>query len=353
MTPSHPAPTRMSQATVVVALTLLLGIQPVTTDLYLPALPRSRAVRCRRRRGAADAVGADHLLRARRSSSAGRSPTVSAAGRCCWRPGAVHASPALGGALAPTIEALIAWRALQGVALAAAVTCGRSIVRDLYQPHEGARVMSRGAQRPGHARDVEPAARRRARDWRGWRAALAPWRCSACSRWLRRVALRRDGAAAQPLATHPGALLRNWARGAAPPDLPRLDGAAVRELWRPVLRARRLVVRLHRRARRRARLRRRPRESVAYIAGTLLCRVCCSATATRSRACRRGAYSASAAACGWPCCSSAGVHSVGALLLPQWLYCVGHGVHQPCGQAGVTARSPRRPARRRRCRASR
>ena len=29
----------MSPATVVVLLTLLLGIQPVTTDLYLPALP--------------------------------------------------------------------------------------------------------------------------------------------------------------------------------------------------------------------------------------------------------------------------------------------------------------------------
>ena len=29
----------MTTATVVVLLTLLLGIQPVTTDLYLPALP--------------------------------------------------------------------------------------------------------------------------------------------------------------------------------------------------------------------------------------------------------------------------------------------------------------------------
>ena len=30
------------QAVVVVALALLLGIQPVTTDLYLPALPQLR-----------------------------------------------------------------------------------------------------------------------------------------------------------------------------------------------------------------------------------------------------------------------------------------------------------------------
>jgi MFS family permease len=42
-----------------------------------------------------------------------------------------------------SIDALIGWRALQGAALAAAVTCGRALVRDLFQPHEGARVMSR------------------------------------------------------------------------------------------------------------------------------------------------------------------------------------------------------------------
>src|SRR6187200_1481822 len=33
----------MSPATVVVLLTLLLGIQPITTDLYLPALPTVQA----------------------------------------------------------------------------------------------------------------------------------------------------------------------------------------------------------------------------------------------------------------------------------------------------------------------
>jgi MFS transporter, DHA1 family, multidrug resistance protein len=34
----------MTAATVVVLLTLLLGIQPVTTDLYLPASPRLPAL---------------------------------------------------------------------------------------------------------------------------------------------------------------------------------------------------------------------------------------------------------------------------------------------------------------------
>src|SRR5437763_7917514 len=36
---AHAPPNAMSPAVVVLVLSLLLGIQPVTTDLYLPALP--------------------------------------------------------------------------------------------------------------------------------------------------------------------------------------------------------------------------------------------------------------------------------------------------------------------------
>ena len=46
-------------------------------------------------------------------------------------------------AASQTIAALVGWRALQGAALATAVTCGRSIVRDLFVLNDGARVMSR------------------------------------------------------------------------------------------------------------------------------------------------------------------------------------------------------------------
>ena len=56
---------------------------------------------------------------------------------------ALYSVASVFGAAAPSIEALIGWRALQGAAMAAAVTCGRSIIRDLYEPGEGARVMSR------------------------------------------------------------------------------------------------------------------------------------------------------------------------------------------------------------------
>jgi DHA1 family bicyclomycin/chloramphenicol resistance-like MFS transporter len=35
-----------------------------------------------------------------------------------------------------------------------------------------------------------------------------------------------------------------------------------------------------------------------------------------------------------------GVHGVWAVLLPQWLFAFGHGVHQPCGQAGAVGPFP-------------
>ncbi|MGS0755591.1 MFS transporter [Roseateles sp. GG27B] len=60
-------------------------------------------------------------------------------GRCCWgrrfagRAGTPHA----------TIEQLVAWRALQGLGFAAFVVCARAMLRDWFEPHQGAQVMTR------------------------------------------------------------------------------------------------------------------------------------------------------------------------------------------------------------------
>jgi DHA1 family bicyclomycin/chloramphenicol resistance-like MFS transporter len=39
--------------------------------------------------------------------------------------------------------------------------------------------------------------------------------------------------------------------------------------------------------------------------------------------------------------AAAGVHNTWAVLLPQCLFVFGHGIHQPCGQAGVVGPFPR------------
>jgi DHA1 family bicyclomycin/chloramphenicol resistance-like MFS transporter len=54
----------------------------------------------------------------------------------------VYAVSAIASALAPSIEMLIAARTVQGVAMGACVMAARAIVRDLFEPTEGAKVMS-------------------------------------------------------------------------------------------------------------------------------------------------------------------------------------------------------------------
>jgi DHA1 family bicyclomycin/chloramphenicol resistance-like MFS transporter len=34
------------------------------------------------------------------------------------------------------------------------------------------------------------------------------------------------------------------------------------------------------------------------------------------------------------------VHTIWAILLPQWVFALGHGIHQPCGQAGAVGPFP-------------
>ena len=122
-------------ALTVLVLSLLLGIQPVTTDLYLPALPALTA-----------GFGAPAWRR--RSSRSPRCCWPSALRNWCWGPlsdrfgrrpvllvglGA-YTLAAIGCALAPSMTLLIVWRTLQGAAMGAAVMCARAIVRDLYAP---------------------------------------------------------------------------------------------------------------------------------------------------------------------------------------------------------------------------
>jgi DHA1 family bicyclomycin/chloramphenicol resistance-like MFS transporter len=61
----------MQPGLIVLILSLLLGLQPITTDLYLPALP-----------ALTEGFGAP-MAHACRSSSGARCQTVSAAAPCC------------------------------------------------------------------------------------------------------------------------------------------------------------------------------------------------------------------------------------------------------------------------------
>ena len=127
---------------IVLLLALLLGLQPVTTDLFLPALPAltqgfgASMVQAQLTLTALLlAFGTSQLFWGPLSDKWGRRPVL--LGGIF-----VYAVSAVICALAPHIEALIAARTLQGVGMGACVMAARAIVRDLYEPIKGARVMS-------------------------------------------------------------------------------------------------------------------------------------------------------------------------------------------------------------------
>ena len=127
----------------ILVLAALLSIQPVTTDLYLPALPaltRSLGAPLSAAQltlsGLLLAFGCSQMVWGPLSDRFGRRPILLVGL-------AIYAVASLGSALAPSMALLIAWRVAQGAAMGAVVMCARAIVRDLYTPQEGARAMSK------------------------------------------------------------------------------------------------------------------------------------------------------------------------------------------------------------------
>ncbi len=135
-------PSTRSQGMTVLLLALLLGLQPVTTDLYLPALPvltqgfGANMVQAQLTLTALLlAFGTSQLVWGPLSDKWGRRPVLLGGI-------GVYAAAAIACILAPDIETLILARTLQGVAMGACVMAARAIVRDLYEPVQGAKIMS-------------------------------------------------------------------------------------------------------------------------------------------------------------------------------------------------------------------
>jgi MFS transporter, DHA1 family, multidrug resistance protein len=115
----------MHPSLVVLFLALMLGIQPVTTDLYLPALPAitegfgASMVQAQLTFTALLlAFGISQLVWGPISDKYGRRPVLLA--------GLVaYVAASLGSVLSSSMDLLITWRAAQGVAMGAVVMCMR------------------------------------------------------------------------------------------------------------------------------------------------------------------------------------------------------------------------------------
>ena len=141
--PTEPVPAqrkKFSEPRYIVLLALLLGSQPVATDLYLPALPAIAAELgnpASTLTGLTLAFGVAQLILGPLSDRFGRRPVLLAG--CLG-----YALTSFAGAWVTTLSGLVICRALQGVALASLVVCARATLRDLYSPLDGTRILSRG-----------------------------------------------------------------------------------------------------------------------------------------------------------------------------------------------------------------
>jgi DHA1 family bicyclomycin/chloramphenicol resistance-like MFS transporter len=327
---------------VVLSLALLLGLQPVVTDLYLPALPQL-AQDLHAPMTAAQltmsalilAFGAAQLVWGPVADRWGRRPVLLASL-------ALFVLASIGAALAPTIGVLIGWRAAQGAAVAAAVVCARAMVRDLYEPHQGAQVMSKGLSGLGLIALASPAVGGLLAAWGGWRAALAAvvvagalaliyvWRALPETNTRRNPQATRIG----PLAATAGGVLRHptfvaWAAltactyGGLFTILAASSFAYIDVLG---LSPQAYGVALG-------------AGSLAYLAGTFACRRLLPRHGLTGTVAIGGVLSLAGGA-GLSAVAWFDLGSAWALLLPHCVYLFAHGIHQPCGQTGAVGPFP-------------
>ncbi len=326
----------------ILVLALLLSIQPVTTDLYLPALPALT-----RSLGASVAAGQltlSALLLAFGCSQLAWGPLSDRFGR---RPVllaglALYALASVGAALAPSMELLVAWRTAQGLAMGAVVMCARAIVRDLYSPLAGARAMSKALTGLGVIACLCAPLGGLLTEWLGWRAALMVLSIYAVAT-LSLVALRMPETLAQrnPQALHPATLWRTWALVLRNPTFwafSLLTTASYGGLFTFLAASSFVYIDVLGSSRTHYGLTLLS-TSAAYLLGTVLCRRLLARWGIR----RTVAIGGSLSACGgllMLLAATLGWHSVAALLPPFYLFMLGHGIHQPCGQSGAVGPFP-------------
>lgn len=336
------SPASIQPGLAILVLAALLSIQPVTTDLYLPALPaltRSLGAPLSAAQltlsGLLLAFGCSQMVWGPLSDRFGRRPILLVGL-------AIYAVASLGSALAPSMALLIAWRVAQGAAMGAVVMCARAIVRDLYTPQEGARAMSKALTGLGIVACVCAPLGGLLSQWLGWRAALLAVAAYGVGT-LALVALRLPETLARrnPQALQPRTLVGTWGHVLKNPTFwafslqttATYGGlftflAASSFVYIDVLGLTRAQYGWVMAS-----------ACAAYLTGTFLCRRLLVRLGLLRTVAIAGALSASGgtlmAGVAWM-----GWHQPLALLLPFYLFMVGHGIHQPCGQSGAVGPFP-------------
>jgi len=333
---------RMSPGLIVALLALLLGTQPIATDLYLPTLP-GLAAELKSPMGSTQATlsallfafGFSQLLLGPAADRFGRRPVLLGGL-------SVFVLASIGSVMAADIGALVAWRALQGVGMAAAVVCARAMVRDLYAPTDGARVMSKALTGLGLIALASPLLGGVLASTVGWRHALAAIGVfGAVCLAMVALAMPETMRAHNPNALRLAPMFAQWWRILRHPSFIAwalliactygglfafLAGSSF--VLIDVLGSSRMACGLYIAG-----------CSISYIVGTFWCRRWLPRHGLAG-AVKRGAAFTLAGGLSMVGLAAAGVIGPWAIVVPQFVYTFGHGIHQPCGQAAVVGPFP-------------
>ncbi len=336
------ASSTMTPALIVLVLALLLGIQPVTTDLYLPALPSLTegfgATVSQAQLTLTTlllAFGISQLVWGPLSDRFGRRPVL-----LCGLGAYTLAS--VGCALAASMPLLIVWRTVQGAAMGAAVMGARAIVRDLYTPEIGARVMSKGLTGLGLIACLCAPLGGLLSDLWGWRYALTALAVFGASS-LSVVALRFEETAPRrnPLALQPATLVATWLAIVRHPTFltwSALTATSYAGLFTFLASSSFVFIKVLGLTRTQYGLVMFSM-SFAYMLGTFLCRRLLPRLGVRRAVAIAGGLTLTGGT-SMGLLALAGIHNGWAIMLPYYLFMLAHGVHQPCGQSGAVGPFP-------------
>jgi DHA1 family bicyclomycin/chloramphenicol resistance-like MFS transporter len=249
----------------------------------------------------------------------------------------------VGGALAGSIEQLVVWRTLQGFVMAGALVCSRAMLRDLYEPVQGAQVMAVALSGLGVVAIGGPLLGGLATSIAGWRMALAlmavygalalaivVWRLpeTLLIKNPRATALRPMLSTWWQVLRHPG--FRAWML---------LIACTYGGIFTYLAGSSFILIDV---------LGLSPgayglamaSASCCYVAGTFGCRPFIRRYGLDGTVARAAVVTLLAGLLSIGL-AAAGVHTVWSVLAPLWLFCFGHGFHMPCGQAGAVGPFPR------------
>jgi DHA1 family bicyclomycin/chloramphenicol resistance-like MFS transporter len=334
---------------VVVALGCLTGLQPLSTDMYLPALPEMQ-----RGLGMSPslaqwtlsvlimAFGVGQLIWGPIADRYGRQPVLR------WGlAGYVLAS--LAATLSTHAGMMLLARAAQGACLSAAVVCGRAMVRDLYPPEDGARVMARGMSVLGILALVGPITGGIVTTYAGWRATVALMLLSGLALlafvwWRLPETLPHERRQPQ---LHWGRMLQQWWQISGHPTFKAhtlLTSSTYGGLYVYLALSAFVFIDMLGQTRTWYGLS-GATLSLSYLVGTLYCRKVLPSRGLTGTVRVAGWCSLAGGLCLVALSAWHGLlgHEISAYaLLPgMWLYAFAHGIHQPCGQTGVVAAFPR------------